>query len=153
MLDFLFTSALLLVTWLIVNSIKRKPKVVTEPLFDFQNLVLRYTPYTTYQRMAALWSGYQTISKKDLNELGFDRVQSELLYTTKDNVCVGGFCLAGGVIQDWPLLQSSEHVAPLIGEKYLAVDIIVADDYRRKGLADYMVRKIVRSYGPLRHLM
>ena len=105
------------------------------------------------QRMAALWSGYQTISKKDLNELGFDRVQSELLYTTKDNVCVGGFCLAGGVIQDWPLMQSSEHVAPLIGEKYLAVDIIVADDYRRKGLADYMVRKIVRSYGPLRHLM
>ena len=98
MLDFLFTSALLLVTWLIVNSIKRKPKVVTEPLFDFQNLVLRYTPYTTYQRMAALWSGYQTVSKKDLNELGFDRVQSELLYTTKDNVCVGGFCLAGGVL-------------------------------------------------------
>ena len=153
MLDFLFTGALLLVTGLIVKSIKRKPMVVTEPLFDFQNLVLRYTPYTTYQRVAAMWSGYQTISKEDLNELGFDHIQSELLYKTKDNVCVGGFSLAGGVIQDWPLLQSSEHVAPLIGEKYLAVDIIVADDYRRKGLADYMVRKIVRSYGPLRHLM
>ena len=153
MLDFLFTTALILVTGLIVNRIKRKPKVVTEPLFDFQNLVSRYTPYTDYQQVAALWSGYQTISKEDLNELGFNHIQSELLYKTSDNVCVGGFCLAGGVIQDWPLLQSSERVAPLIGEKYLAVDIIVADDYRRKGLADYMVRKIVQSYGPLRHLM
>ena len=153
MLDFLFTTALILATWLVVNRIKRKPKVVTEPLFDFQNLVSRYTPYIDYQQVAALWGGYQTISKEDLNELGFNHIQSELLYKTNDNVCVGGFCLAGGVIQDWPLLQSSERVAPLIGEKYLAVDIIVADDYRRKGLADYMVRKIVRSYGPLRHLM
>jgi GNAT superfamily N-acetyltransferase len=38
-------------------------------------------------------------------------------------------------------------------KKYLAIDIVVADEYRGQGLADYMVRKIVQSHGPIRHLM
>lgn len=133
----------------------KNPKPVDEDKgpIDLSRTVLRYTPYNTYQQTASQWSGYQTISKEDLAELGFTGIQSELLFNLTENKCLGGFSLATGTLPDWGILRSSEITEPLIGEKYLAIDIIVADEYRGQGLADYMVRKIVQSHGPIRHLM
>lgn len=139
--------------YVIVAPANPKPIVTKKPSIDTTKLVMRYTPYVSYQETASQWSGYQTISKEDLSELGFTGIQSELLFHLTEKTCLGGFSLASGILPDWDILRSSEITEPLIGEKYLAIDIIVADEYRGQGLADYMVRKIVQSHGPIRHLM
>ena len=139
--------------YVMVAPANPKPMVTKKPSIDTTKLVMRYTPYVSYQETASQWSGYQTISKEDLSELGFTGIQSELLFHLTEKTCLGGFSLASGILPDWDILRSSEITEPLIGEKYLAIDIIVADEYRGQGLADYMVRKIVQSHGPIRHLM
>ncbi len=145
------TAVLLSVTYYVVKALKgMSPKEDKEKL---PAMVLRYTSYNDYLNACSQWSGHEPIALSALEELGFSGISSELLHNLKTGEAMGGFSLAVGVVEDWPIIKESDLVSPLIGSKYMAIDVIVADQYRKRGLADYMVRKIVQSYGPYRHLM
>lgn len=147
----ILTTILLSVTHYVVKTLKLlSPKEEKEKL---PAMVFRYTSYKDYLSTCSKWSGHEPISSADLSSLGFTGISSELLYNLETGEAIGGFSLAIGVIEDWPIIRESEYISPLIDSKYMAIDIIVADEHRKKGLADYMVRKIIQSYGPYRHLM
>ena len=147
----MLTSILLSVTYYVVKTLKHlSPKEEKEKL---PAMVFRYTSYKDYLKICSGWSGHEPISSEALGELGFTGISSELLYDLKTGEAMAGFSLASGIIEDWPIIRESEYISPLIDSKYMAVDIIVADEHRKKGLADYMVRKIIQSYGHYRHLM
>lgn len=148
-----FVFGLLGCIWVYLYNKRSTEKPTIPGKMDPQELVLRYTGYEEYQLQCMQWSGYEDISLADLQEMGFTQTQCELLFHRGTNLPVGGFGLATGFLPDWPLIKDSDITARLVGSKFSAIDVIVGDDYRRQGLADYMVRKIVQSYGGLRHLM